>query len=103
MLDTVAKQRAGATLPVYYDVCGLPAGTKFVADIRFRKPGGVFRGESVTISRSFPDESEGLRERRRQNIDIAALSPGRYRLDLIVTREGGREPLGKTVEFQIER
>lgn len=103
MLDSVATQRPGATLPVYYDICGLPAGTKFVADIKFRKPGGLFRGESVTITRSFPDEAEGLRERRRQLIDIAPLSPGRYRLDLIVTREGGREPLGKTVEFRIER
>ena len=103
MLDTVGTQRTGRTLPVSYDVCGLPAGTKFVADIRFRKPGGVFRGESVTIARSFPDESEGLRDRRRQMIDIAALSPGRYRLDLIVTREGGQVPLGKTVEFRIDR
>jgi hypothetical protein len=102
MLDSVPDQRRSATLPVSYDVCGLAEGTKFVAEIRFRRAGGVLRGESTPIRRAYPDEAAGTRERRRQLIELAPLSPGRYKLDVVVTREGGIDR-GKTIEFRVDR
>lgn len=98
MLDSVADQRRGARLPVRFDVCGLEAGTKFSAEVRFRQRVRIGRGN--TYSRSFPDEAVTNRDRRIHNLDLTTIKPGSYYLDVVVTDEKGRQQ-GKTTEFRL--
>ena len=98
MLDPVQDQRRGTTLPVNFDVCGLPSGTNFSTLIKFRT---IRRfNNSTPISKTFPDEASSNRERRRRMIDLSALEPGRYYLDVIVNDADGRN-MGRTVEFRV--
>jgi serine/threonine protein kinase len=96
-LDSVPPQRAGATIPVQYHVCGLPAGSNFSATIRFRRQG---RNNNTPIVRPFPDQAASNREGRRRIIDLAPLSPGRYYIDLIVV-DGNGVDRGETRDFQL--
>lgn len=98
LLDQVADQRPGRRLPVSFDVCGLATGTKFSADIKFRKRSRF--GGGTPIARTIPDEAESARERRIHNIDLATLDPGDYYLDVIVTDQRGSQQ-GKTVQFKL--
>jgi hypothetical protein len=68
-------------------VCGLEAGTKFSSQIKFRTS-GRFSGMSTPIVKDFADEAASNRERRRKLIDISALKPGKYWLDVIVNDAG---------------
>jgi serine/threonine-protein kinase len=98
LLDSVANQRRGTRLPVRFDVCGLAEGTRFTAEVQFRKRSRF--GGGVTHRVNFPDEASGSRERRIRVIDLAPLSPGDYYLDLRVTNERGVTQ-GKTVPFRL--
>ena len=98
LVDPVVPQKPGTTLPVSFDVCGLPAGTMFVTDIKFRT---IKRfNNSTPIAKQFPDEAETNRERRRKFIDLTPLDPGRYSLDIIVTDRDGRNR-GRTIEIRV--
>ena len=99
LLDAVQDQKPGTTLPVNWDVCGLEAGTRFSSQIKFRTS-GRFSGMSTPIVKDYADEAASNRERRRKLIDISALKPGKYWLDVIVNDENGRDR-GRTVEFRV--
>lgn len=98
MLDSVADQRRGTRLPVRFDVCGLAAGTKFSAEIRFRKRVRIGRGD--TRSNQYPDEANSNRERRIRVVDLSQLSTGDWYLDVVVTDEKGNNR-GATKEFKL--
>lgn len=98
MLDSVADQRSGSRLPVRFDVCGLAAGTRFSAEIRFRKRVRIGRGD--TRSQQFPDEASSNRERRIHVLDLTQLSPGDYYLDVVVTDQKGNNR-GDTKQFKL--
>jgi serine/threonine protein kinase len=98
LLDQVADQRPGRRLPVSFDVCGLTSGTRFSADVRFRKRGRF--GGGSQFSRAFPDEASSTRERRIHLIDLSPLSAGDYYLDVIVTDQRGTQQ-GKTIQFKL--
>ena len=98
LLEDVADQKPRTTLPVIFHVCGLPAGTNFSTLIKFRT---IKRfNNSTPISKTYGDEAASDRERRRKFIDLTALEPGRYYLDVIVSDANGRAP-GRTVEFRV--
>jgi len=99
LLDQIADQPRARRLAVSFDVCGLAAGTRFNADVRFRKR-GRWGGGSTPFSRPFPDEATSSRERRIHLLDVSALDPGEYYLDVVVTDQRGVTQ-GQNVQFKL--
>jgi hypothetical protein len=91
---------------VGYDVCGLAQNTLFTTDIsvtRTRQPrlssirGG--RIDPVALP-TFADVAPSRRTRRIQPIDVSALPPGPYRLDVVITPRN-KMPQQKSRQFEI--
>jgi predicted Ser/Thr protein kinase len=105
-VDSVRSQTQGTKLTVVYHVCGLAEGTPFMTEMsvkRTRQPrlSGVFGGRvnPVTLP-TFPDAASSLRMRRNNILDISALPPGPYTLDVSITPRN-KPAMVKSRQFEI--
>jgi predicted Ser/Thr protein kinase len=105
MVDSIGPQRAGAQMPVSYDVCGLARGAPYtteftvrkVAQSRFRRiVGGTVKPTTVHL----PDVAYSPRTRKRHAISLAGLPGGDYAVDVVVV-DGRSRRQSATREFSI--
>ena len=106
LMDAVGSQSAGNNLDVYYDVCGLDAGTTYTANVRVEQNSSGFRrllGRSPgPITATYDEEANGPAVRRHRTLVFGDMPPGSYSLDLVVTDARGRVR-AKSTAFQVER
>jgi predicted Ser/Thr protein kinase len=93
MVDEIGRQRGGAEVQLYYDVCGLAENGTFTTDVVLTRRGSALRrlfgGEPAARER-FHEKSGGPRERRHRGIDAGELEPGTYELAVTVTDAADR-------------
>jgi hypothetical protein len=96
LMDQVPQTTAaGSDLEIYYDVCGLPKGTRYSGRVvvqqsappRSRKA----PAKPKPIALAFKDEVDGPATRRRQEIGLKAARPGSYTVELTVADNQGHE------------
>ena len=95
LVESIATHAPGSNLQLYYDVCGLDAGTPYTAQLRIVKSeSGIRRllGRSVEpVVVSFDGSASGPRVRRHETIDFDDMPAGSYWMTLSVTDDRGRE------------
>lgn len=94
LLDPVPAHAAGSELAVFFDVCGLAAGTPYSGKLRLaRQEEGLKKllgGGPKPLVSSFQERAEGPAIRRRRSVETGSVRPGRYTLELMVTDNRGR-------------
>jgi len=105
LTDSIRNQRQGSKLQVNFDVCGLNEDDAFITDITVRRIGQnrfsrLVQGGVRPLNESYPSVAIGPRTRRNRVVDISAMPPGRYQLDLVVTDAKKRE-VNASRQFEI--
>ena len=94
LLDPLPSHAAGSNLPVFFDVCGLAAGTPYSGRLRLaRRQDGLkklFGGGSKPLVTSFQERADGPAIRRSRTVNLKSVQPGAYTLELTVTDNRGR-------------
>ena len=93
MVDAVTSSDQGDALDVYYDVCGLEAGTPYHVDVVVGGQGGLRRllgGGSRPVKVSYDEVADGARERYHRSVDVGELEPGTYSLTVSYSDGEGR-------------
>ena len=91
LLDTLVGGVPGAPADVRYDVCGLTEGTKFKVRMSVvRSEAGRRLSEKDRVALSIDETATGTGMRLRQELPLGTLSPGSYRLNVVVTDDRGR-------------
>ncbi|MDB4879835.1 MAG: hypothetical protein JWL60_1281 [Gemmatimonadetes bacterium] len=93
LLDDVGRIDVGSDLDVYYDVCGLPAGSYRTRITVVRNSSGLQRllgRSSEPVSQTYDERSSGGPLRRHRTIDMDGREAGTYTLGVVVTDEKGR-------------
>jgi hypothetical protein len=95
LMDRVPQTTAaGSDLEIYYDVCGLPQGSRYSGRVVVQQSAPRTRkaaAKSKPIALAFKDQVDGPATRRRQEIGLKATRPGSYTLELTVADSQGRE------------
>lgn len=104
LVDAIGTTRPGGDLDVYYDVCGLEAGTTYAATVTVaRNESGLrkmFGGSVGPITVSYDETAGGPAVRRHRTIDFEDRPPGSYSLNVaVVDGKGRRRQRG--VSFQV--
>jgi GWxTD domain-containing protein len=113
--DTVsvtARRRfpAEAPLEVYYEVHGLPPGESYQSRLEVRKQGGgsvfgwlgrLFGGGGPPIALSFDGVATGPTTRVLQTVDVTNLTPGRYRLRILVRAGEATERIEREITLDV--
>jgi hypothetical protein len=95
LMDNVPAAATGSELEIYYDVCGLPSGTPYSGRVRLvaaqttakkKKP---VKPKPLTVA--FKDKVDGPATRRVQELQLGAIKPGTYTIELSVVDNQGRE------------
>ncbi|MGQ0714809.1 MAG: hypothetical protein ACT4PJ_13930 [Gemmatimonadaceae bacterium] len=93
MVDAVTSNDQGDALDVYYDVCGLEAGTPYHVDVVVGGQGGLRRllsGGSRPVKVSYDEVADGPRDRYHRSVDVSELPAGTYSLTVTFSDGDGR-------------
>lgn len=94
MVDPVPAQDRGDRLDVYYDVCGLDAGTTYHIDVAVT--GGqrglkkLLGGGAQSVKVGYDEVASGPRIRRHRTVDTRDLGPGGYAVTVSYSDGSGR-------------
>jgi hypothetical protein len=93
LMDPVAHPVAESELEIYYDVCGLPAGTPYLGRVQLqqRTAGKKSSAKPKPLIFTFQDKADGLGTRRREEFELGSTAPGAYTVELAVVDSQGRE------------
>jgi serine/threonine protein kinase len=101
LVDSIVDRKEGTSLPVSYDVCGLAAGSPFIAHFTLNKLNqkNPLRRQGP-IEANAPASAGSTRSHERYSLDISKASAGTYRLDVMIVDQNKRQ-LVKSREFRI--
>ena len=91
-VDAPRSRVLGRDVDVYYDVCGLDAGSVRTRLVVTKQESGLKRLFNAVdpVAVSFDDDVSGPRSRRRRSIAMNAMPSGAYTVDLVVRDDRGR-------------
>ncbi len=91
-VDAPRTRVLGRDVDVYYDVCGLDAGSVRTRLVVTKQESGLKRLFNAVdpVAVSFDDDVSGPRTRRRRSIAMDAMPSGAYTVDLVVRDDRGR-------------
>ena len=91
-VDAPRSRLLGSDVDVYYDVCGLDAGSVRTRLVVTKQESGLKRLFNAVdpVAVSFDDDVIGPRSRRRRSIAMDAMPSGAYIVDLVVRDDRGR-------------
>lgn len=93
MVDAVTSHTQGSALDVYYDVCGLDAGTAYHVELAVASGQSGLRkllGGARPVKVSYDEVAEGPRERYHRTVDTGELGAGAYSLTVTFSDGDGR-------------
>jgi hypothetical protein len=95
LMDRVPHLAAGSVVEIHYDVCGLSSGAAYRGRVQLtqQRPTGKKKksAKPKPLVFSFKDQVDGVATRRQQQLDLGAMRPGAYTLELTVADKQGRE------------
>jgi hypothetical protein len=94
LMDRVPQLAAGSEVEIHYDVCGLPSGAAYRGRVQLTQQRPTRKKKSAKpkpLVVSFRDQVDGVATRRHQQLDLGAMRPGAYTLELTVADKQGRE------------
>jgi hypothetical protein len=93
LMDPIPPTPAGSELEVYYDVCGLRAGTPYRGKLVLlqQTAAGKKAVKAKPVTVAIRDKADGPATRRRQDVELGSAKPAAYTLELSVTDSQGRE------------
>ena len=93
LMDSLPRVAAGSAVEIHYDVCGLPSGMAYRGRIRLAQQwtGKKKSAKPKPLVVSFKDQVDGVATRRHQELNLASMKPGTYKLELSITDKKGRE------------
>ena len=101
LMDPVAPRTAGSEIELRYDVCGLASGTKYRARIQLTQPQTIVKKKKKgtpqptavkpVVIGTFDGKVSGPATRRSQELELPAVKPGTYTMELSVVDNKGRE------------
>lgn len=97
-LSSTGSYPRGSSIPIYYEVAGVTAGTEVETEISFT-PEDDDRGVTVT----FTERAGGAVERTRRELGTDRLDAGRYRMRLTVKTASGHSASRETAVYVLER
>ena len=104
LLDSPGSVGEGGDVEVYYDVCGMDAGTPFTTRVTVtRSQSGLkrlFGGSVGPVTASFDETATGAAVRRHRSIDLDGLPAGAYTLSVSLTDDRERRR-SREVTFQV--
>ena len=91
-VDAPRSRVLGRDVDVYYDVCGLDAGSVRTRLVVTKQESGLKRLFNAVdpVAVNFDDDVSGPRTRRRRSIAMNAMPSGAYTVDLVVRDDRGR-------------
>lgn len=96
-LSSTGSYARGSSIPIYYEVAGIAAGTEIETEISFT-PEGDDRGVTVTFTERAGDDIE----RTRRELGTDRLKPGRYLMRMTVKTADGRSASRETAVFVLD-
>ncbi len=93
-LSSTGSYRKGRSIPIYYEVAGVAAGTEIETGISFM-PEDDDRGVTVT----FTERASGPIERIRRELGADRLRPGRYLMRMTVKTADGQSAARETAVY----
>jgi hypothetical protein len=93
-MDRVTQVQAGSEIEISYDVCGLRSGTAYTGRVRLSRQAAIGKKQKVKpkpMVVTFRDQVDGLATRRSRPLDLGAVKPGTYTLELLVVDSQGRQ------------
>ena len=103
LVDSVKDMKKGDKLTVNYDVCGLSKNSPFSAALTLTKlnqSGFLGMGKQAPQRENVIETAGSPRSREKATVDLARLSAGTYRLDVVVT-DARKRVMGASRQFQI--
>ena len=111
-MNVTARRRfpAGAPLEVYYEVHGLAPGASYQSRLEVHKQGGgsifswlgkLFGGGGPPIALAFEGVATGPTTRVLQTVDVRNLTPGRYRLRILVRAGESSERIERELTLEV--
>jgi hypothetical protein len=95
LMDRVPHVAAGSAVEIHYDVCGLPSGAAYRGRVQLTPQKATGKKKKSAKPKplvfSFKDQVDGVASRRHQQLDLGAMRPGAYTLELSVADKQGRE------------
>jgi hypothetical protein len=95
LMDPVPQVAAGSAVEIHYDVCGLPSGAAYRGRVQLTPQKATGKKKKSAKPKplvfSFKDQVDGVATRRHQQLDLGAMRPGAYTLQLSVADKQGRE------------
>jgi hypothetical protein len=95
LMDPVPHVAAGSAMEIHYDVCGLSSGSAYRGRVQLtqQRPTGKKKksAKPKPLVISFRDQVDGVATRRHQQVDLGAMRPGAYTLELSIADKQGRE------------
>jgi len=92
LMDKVPQVTAGSELEIYYDVCGLPPGAPYRGRVVLLRPStGKKSAKPKPLTVTFQDKVDGPATRRRREVELGAIKPGAYTIELTVVDNQKRE------------
>lgn len=96
-LSSTGSYAKGSSIPIYYEVAGVAAGTEIETEITFT-PEDDDRGVTVT----FTEQAGGAIERTRRELGTDQLKAGRYLMRMTVKTADGQSATRETAVFVLE-
>ncbi len=98
MLSPTGTYRQGEPVLMYYEIAGSHGGETLTTDVTFSSEDGDNR-----VSLSFTEQAPGQVQRVRRSMATDRLQPGRYRVEVTIHSEDGRQKTSRTTLIYVEK
>jgi serine/threonine protein kinase len=100
LVDSIRDRKQSASMDVFYDVCGLPASSAFTTAFKLTKLNQHGFGQQPPLDETGVGTVGSPRSRQREKLDTHEMSPGKYRLDVIV-KDAKKRQVTASREYKI--
>ncbi|MDP3910987.1 MAG: GWxTD domain-containing protein [Gemmatimonadales bacterium] len=102
-LNPLQRYPEGSAAELYYEVYGLAAGATYHTVVRLEREGrrGLFGGRRAPVLLEFDAPADGPRTQVRRGIALRDVSPGNYRLTVVISDPASGTSVTRAQRFQV--
>jgi GWxTD domain-containing protein len=102
-LNPLQRYPEGSAAELYYEVYGLAAGAIYHTVVRLEREGrrGLFGGRRAPVLLEFDAPADGPRTQVRRGIALRDVSPGNYRLTVVISDPASGVSVTRAQRFQV--